>query len=70
MMWKPGETCPRDSTPVFIRVDACVSVAVYSEAWHGWVALADGHDARDARGDLIVIDKPHRWMPVPDLEIQ
>ncbi len=68
MGWLDGSTAPTDGTPIFLRVNACVSIGVYSEAWCGWVAHADGHDARDARGDLIVINSPHYWMPIPDVQ--
>ncbi len=69
-MWRTGESCPKDGTPVFVRSAACASVAAYSDEWHGWVVHADGFDARDHRGDLVVIDRPEWWMPIPELEVQ
>lgn len=69
MLWRNDDP-PRDSTPILIRSAACVSVATYSDAWNGWVAQADGHDARDANGDVIVIDRPDWWAPIEAIRFE
>jgi hypothetical protein len=64
-MWKAGDTAPKDCA-VLVRSAACVSVAVWSEEWKGWVAHADGFDARDPHGDIVVICAPDYWCEIPD----
>lgn len=63
--WK-ANNAPKDRA-ILVRSAACVSVALWSDEWHGWVAHADGHDARDARGDVVVIDAPDYWCEIPEL---
>ena len=66
-MWKAG-TPPRDR-PVLVRSGACVSVAVFDDKWAGWVAHADGFDARDQHGEIIVIGAPDYWCEIPALDL-
>ena len=61
---------PPKRDPIVIRTDACLTVAIWRDEWSGWVAMADGFDAHDSKGDVIVIDKPHYWFRVPDLEAE
>lgn len=64
--WRSSQA-PKDR-PVFLRSAACVSVGVWSDEWQGWVAHADGFNARDQNGDTIVISKPDYWCEIPDVE--
>ena len=68
MAWKHGPA-PKDR-PIFVRSAACVSVATWSDKWSGWLAHADGFDARDKNGDFIVIDAPDYWCDIPDVSTE
>lgn len=70
-MWIDAkERPPSKSDPIVIRKDACVSVGMWSDEWHGWVTQADGFNARNHLDEVIVIDKPDYWFRVPDLELE
>jgi hypothetical protein len=61
MDWQPGETAPKDGRPLLVRKDACMSLAVWSDFWRGWLCHADGFDARDPNGEHVVIDRIEWW---------
>ena len=67
-MWQTGTSAPKDRA-VLVRSAACVSVALWSDEWAGWVAHADGFDARDHHGEMIVIGSPDYWCEIPELNL-
>lgn len=65
-MWQDAkEHAPSKRDPILVRSAACVSVAVWSDKYKGWVAQADGFNAHNHLGDVIVIDKPDYWAHIP-----
>lgn len=69
MRWHTGETTPKDR-PVLMAMDACRSVGMWRDEWRGWVVCADGFDARDHHGEVIVVDRPQFWCEIPDVILE
>lgn len=60
MKWRTDDA-PRDGRALLIKAAACMSVAVWSDEWKGWLCHADGFDARDHHGEHIVVAEIDAW---------
>ena len=69
MRWIFGNTTPKDR-PVLIAIDACRCGRIWRDEWKGWVICADGFDARDHHGEIIVVDAPDYWCDIPDVVVK